>query len=179
MKKPPKCKQCGAEYVKRSMGQKVCGLECAIKYSREQKQKEEDVEHKKRKKAYKANDNTLQAKLAQDEFNKWIRWRDREKPCISCGKPPSKGKRNACHYKSVGARLDLRFNEDNVHGGCEKCNSYLGGNLAPYRVELIKRIGIVRVEALDVHREPQRLRAADYITIKQEYRYRLKNELQS
>jgi len=42
----------------------------------------------------------------------------------------------------------VRFNEDNVHLSCRKCNYFLAGNLIPYHIELINRIGEERVIAL-------------------------------
>ena len=83
---------------------------------------------------------------AIEVFNKWIRERDKERPCVSCG---SWNTEHASHYYSSGKHTNLRFNEDNVHLSCLKCNYFLHGNLIPYRQELIKRIGIERVEALD------------------------------
>jgi hypothetical protein len=56
---------------------------------------------------------------------------------------------NAGHYMSVGSTPELRFNEDNVHKQCERCNSYFSGNLVNYRRELINRIGVERVEFLE------------------------------
>jgi len=88
---------------------------------------------------------TLIAK-AQEVFNKFIRERDKNKPCISCGAFHTL---QAGHFYSAGHHNALRFNEDNVHGQCLRCNYYLSGNLSNYRVNLIKKIGIQRVEKLD------------------------------
>jgi hypothetical protein len=53
------------------------------------------------------------------------------------------------HYMSVGSTPELRFNEDNVHKQCERCNTFYSGNLINYRISLIDRIGIERVEFLE------------------------------
>ena len=87
----------------------------------------------------------LKAK-AQTVFNAWIRNRDKGKKCVSCG---SYNTEHASHYYSAGKHTNLRFNEDNVHLSCLKCNYFLHGNLIPYREELIRRIGLERVESLD------------------------------
>ncbi len=79
-------------------------------------------------------------------FNASIRERDKDLPCISCGKY---NQLQAGHYYSAGKHELLRFEEDNVHGQCIKCNYYLSGNLIKYREGLIKKIGIERVERLD------------------------------
>lgn len=78
-------------------------------------------------------------------FHKYIRERDKDFPCISCGKYTTL---QAGHFHSAGNHPITRFNEDNVHGQCKRCNYFLSGNLIPYQQELINRIGIDRVEAL-------------------------------
>ena len=78
-------------------------------------------------------------------FHKYIRERDKNLPCISCGKYTTL---QAGHFHSAGNHPITRFNEDNVNGQCKKCNYFLSGNLIPYQQELISRIGLDRVEAL-------------------------------
>lgn len=78
-------------------------------------------------------------------FNKFIRERDKDKGCISCGGRVE----DACHYYSAGHYSYLRFNEDNVHGGCTHCNKFLHGNLIEYRKGLVKKIGEERIKKLD------------------------------
>lgn len=85
-------------------------------------------------------------KKAQTVFNAWIRNRDHGQACISCG---SWTTNHASHYFSAGHYPGLRFNEDNVHASCLKCNYYLHGNLVHYREGLLKRIGQERVEKLE------------------------------
>lgn len=101
-------------------------------------------------------------KLAQKAFNEYIRARDYGKPCICCGKPiqwgttkTTGGVCDAGHYMSRGANCQHKFNEDNVHAQLKYCNSPrgLGGNYANYRIGLIKRIGLERVEALESDHE--------------------------
>jgi heterodisulfide reductase subunit B len=85
-------------------------------------------------------------KKAQVVFNKWIRERDKDEQCISC---PSRNTSTASHFYSAGHHNALRFNEDNVHISCHRCNYFLHGNLSEYRVRLEKRIGKERLDALD------------------------------
>ena len=82
---------------------------------------------------------------AQIVFNKWIRERDKDKGCISCGGPVE----NAGHYLSQGHNSAFRFNEVNVNGQCIRCNKFLHGNLIPYRQGLIKRYGEGKVLMLE------------------------------
>ena len=102
-----------------------------------------------RKKLFKASDIKLRKKAAQTAFNKFIRLRDEKESCISC-QNHHKGQYHAGHYKTTAARSDLRFNEDNCHKQCSACNNHLSGNIEHYRPNLIKKIGIKRVEALEV-----------------------------
>jgi hypothetical protein len=83
---------------------------------------------------------------AQNVFNAFIRRRDEGEPCISCGKYR---KLQAGHFYSAGKHNHMRFLEDNVWGQCLPCNYYLSGNLLKYRENLIRKIGLKRVEALD------------------------------
>jgi len=83
---------------------------------------------------------------AQIVFNKWIRERDKNLPCISCGSGiPSQ----ATHFYSAGHYNQLRFNEDNCHLGCVRCNYFLSGNLNEYRKRLEIKIGKERLRKLD------------------------------
>lgn len=92
---------------------------------------------------------------AQTVFNAYIRKRDADKPCITCGKYKIE---HACHFYSAGHYSALRFNEDNVHGGCLQCNYFKHGAGNEYRRNLIKRIGEVRILMLDSIATRQRLK---------------------
>jgi hypothetical protein len=82
---------------------------------------------------------------AQEVFNRFIRNRDREKGCISCGSEID----HAGHYLSAGHHGHLRFNEMNVNGQCLRCNNFLHGNLINYRQGLVKRYGEQKVLYLE------------------------------
>lgn len=96
-------------------------------------------------------------KEAQAEFNRWIRWRDRNEACICCGRPlrggcagaSSGGEYDAGHYRSVGSASHLRYTEANVHGQTKHCNRYGAGRAVDYRIGLIERIGRQAVESLE------------------------------
>jgi len=86
-------------------------------------------------------------KKTQFYFNKYIRLRDNEKPCISCD---SWNTAHASHFYSAGHYSTMRFNEDNCHASCVRCNTFEHGNLLMYRIRLIRRIGAARVTKLEV-----------------------------
>jgi hypothetical protein len=82
---------------------------------------------------------------AQTCFNKWIRERDKDKGCISCGAEITE----AGHYRSQGHYGSLRFNEINCNGQCSRCNRWLHGNLIEYRKGLISRYGEQKIVLLE------------------------------
>lgn len=89
-------------------------------------------------------------KIAQQVFNRYIRLRDKDKPCISCGVKAGNYRITAGHY-FPSTNKSVTFNEDNLHGQCWfNCNSSKSGNLSEYRIGLIERIGIERVEKLEI-----------------------------
>lgn len=79
----------------------------------------------------------LKAKL-QTVFNEYIRLRDKDKPCISCGqfKPLQAG-----HYFSVKGYDGLRFDDYNCWGECAGCNCFDESHLIGYGERLLERIG--------------------------------------
>lgn len=86
--------------------------------------------------------------ILQAVFNTYIRLRDKDRPCISCGCKTS-NKWDAGHFYPTTYSY-LRFDEDNVHKQCSKsCNMEKHGNMAEYRPRLIERIGLARVTRLD------------------------------
>lgn len=158
--KPPKqhkCKECGAYYIKFQSSQQVCSVACAMKMGKrkaeEKRKKMDKAERLVEKRRMKALKEKLKSrsdwlKELQTVFNKFIRLRDRDLPCISCGRF-HQGKYDAGHYRTVGGSPELRFNEDNVHAQCVPCNRHLHGNIANYRINLIEKIGVERVELLE------------------------------
>jgi len=56
---------------------------------------------------------------------------------------------DAGHYRSRGAAPHLRFNVFNCHAQSVKDNRHLSGNIVEYRMRLIERIGLERVERLE------------------------------
>lgn len=105
---------------------------------------------------------------AQAAFNKWIRLRDADRPCISCGRHHT-GKYDAGHYRSVGSNPALRFSELNVHKQCVPCNQHKSGNAVEYRIGLMARIGIEGVEWLEGKHEPKHYTIDDLQAIKKMY----------
>ena len=78
---------------------------------------------------------------AQDAFNAFIRYRDRNEPCIVCGtRHPAQYQ--AGHYYTRKSRPDLRFTEANCFSQCSQTNKYTSTDTAEkFRENVIARIG--------------------------------------
>lgn len=174
-----KCKHC-KEYVAAETGVKVpagffCSMNHAIEFARSKQKAEKNKRQRKEYREAKERLKTLSDHLreAQQAFNAYIRERDKNDPCISCGRF-HEGQYHAGHYLSVGARSNLRFDEKNVNKQCQPCNTHLSGNLVNYRIGLIKKIGKQAVEDLESDQELRRYRIEDAKRIKAEYREKLR-----
>ncbi|MCK2179426.1 recombination protein NinG [Hafnia paralvei] len=161
--KPKKCPICDKEFIPRNTIQKTCfSPSCSLEFVRRQNKLKDEREQRKQAKLSRAEIRKRKEKLktasdwnkeAQSAVNRFIFWRDYGKPCIACGKPLNYGVRggavDASHYRSRGSARHLRFNVFNIHAGCVRCNRELSGNIIPYRINLIEKIGIERVERLE------------------------------
>lgn len=127
--------------------------------------------HKAKKESLKTKGEHLRE--AQTAFNAYIRLRDAEEPCISCGKFHT-GQYHAGHYRSVGSSPELRFEPLNNHKQCAPCNNHLSGNLIKYRINLIEKIGLEKVEWLEGPHEPKRYTIEQIKEIKAHYRKRVR-----
>jgi hypothetical protein len=144
--KQKKCsvKACRKLFTPRSSTQQVCSWECAKAHTDALKAKKaasdakaSRVEHRAAKAKLKTRGDY--AGEAQSAINAYRRDITRELGCISCG--THNGKMNGGHYRSVGGAVECRFIEINIWCQCERCNSYLSGNLIEYRKRLLSIIG--------------------------------------
>src|SRR5574343_988009 len=81
-------------------------------------------------------------------FQRWIRNRDKDLPCISCRTNIS-DIWDGGHFKKAEIFSGVIFHEHNTNRQCRKCNHYLGGHESEYRKGLIERIGLENVENLE------------------------------
>ena len=163
------CRVCTVQFEPRRPLQAVCSPRCAMRHVRAEKTAQKR-QISARKEAAKPRSKWLAE--AQAAFNAWIRARDAGRGCISCG--THNGKANCGHYLSVGARPELRFNEANAALQCERCNTYLHGNLIAYRINLIERIGSGVVDWLEGPHLPAKWTVDELRAIRDDYRRRLK-----
>jgi hypothetical protein len=174
--KPKKCKNpaCGDSFVPQRLGQAVCGYKCGLAIKDVNQAKAGKAlaqigrrEIQVRKEKLKSRADHLRE--AQAVFNEWVRLRDADQPCISCGRH-HEGQYHAGHYRSVGANPELRFEPLNVWKQCAPCNTHLSGNLVNYRISLLQGIGAEKVEWLEGPHEPRKYTVEEIKTIKAEYR---------
>ena len=152
-----------------------CDINCATKYAFANKEKGEKIKHKEQKKEYNENKLSTRKRATKEACHAYIRLRDKNKPCICCGEPLGDDF-HAGHFWESGNFPFLRFNEDNIHGQKASCNIFKGGDSGFYRDNLIKRIGIERVEYLDNNRSNKtKLSADDYREIEKYYKDLIKN----
>lgn len=169
-----KCKNCKEPFTPmRSTLEKYCTkLDCIRVWVATEKEKQ----WKKQKAVKKEELMTVQdwVKIAQTAFNAYIRERDKGELCISCGNVPKKV--NAGHFWNANNHWSVRFDEDNVHVQCEYCNSFLSGNLLPYRANLISKIGFERYDVLEAKaKETRKYTIEELKEITRVYKEKLKN----
>jgi ribosomal protein L44E len=161
-----------------STTQKVCKWQCglAIKDANHDKARkaiasQERVEHREAKEKIKTKGD--HAKEAQQAFNEFIRLRDADLPCVSCGRH-HEGQWHAGHFRTVGSSPELRFEPLNCHRQCAPCNNHKSGDIVNYRIELVNRIGQDKVDWLEGPHEPKRYTIEDLKAIKAEYRAKVR-----
>ncbi|NTU49477.1 MAG: recombination protein NinG [Desulfobulbaceae bacterium] len=166
-----KCRVCKQPYVKLSLTHRACSPTCSIILVREDKDKRYRKETAEKKIQMRSRRDWV--KIAQSVFNQWVRVRDANLPCISCQRH-HEGQYHAGHYLSTGAHPELRFNEFNNNKQCSACNNHLSGNIALYRINLIKKIGLENVEWLEGQHEPKKYTVEDLKEIIANYKSKLK-----
>lgn len=174
------CVICKEMFCPRASFQKTCAPECAIAYVNLRKAKLE--KQKQAKEASLTRQQLINLKplkywidKAQKAVNDYVRERDRDLPCISCGRH-HKGQYHAGHYLSTKANPELRFDTSNIHKQCYVCNVELSGNISNYRKNLLEKIGLDELERLEGPHDTARYRKDDLIEIEEEYK-RLKKNL--
>jgi hypothetical protein len=174
-----KCKVCKKDNA--NPMNPVCSVPCAIEWAKTDnakayKEKAVRSETRQRKKVFVEKDRSYWIKKAQIEFNKFIRLRDKDEDCISCGvarkeTAVSTGSNfHAGHYKSRGAFPELRYDEENCHKQCAYCNNHLSGNVDNYRFGLIEKIGLDRVLLLEGPHKPKKYTIDELKDLIQHYR---------
>ena len=174
--KSKKCavRACRKPFVPAQSFQSWCSPECGVQIARDKQQKERTALAKIERKAIREAKERIKPraaymKEAQSVFNSWVRARDADQPCISCGRH-HQGKYDAGHYRSVGSNPALRFEPLNCHRQCVPCNQHKSGNAIEYRIGLVARIGADKVAWLEGWHEPKHYSIEELQAIKAKYR---------
>ena len=182
--KAKKCKQCKNPVVDESIAIRTplfifcsfeCGKDYAVAKSKAARKRLDNksakvarVKHKADKERIKPL-NKIKAE-AQASFNKYVRMRDFYDGCISCNKSKEEvetdqgwkvgGAWDAGHFKSRGAKKQLRFNLWNCKKQCKSCNAGSGkfaqkaATVADqYEINLRNKIGDEKVNWLNNNNE--------------------------
>ena len=175
-----RCKICKRSYEPHNSLQRACSPACALELVKRDNERKADRAAKESRKWVREQKERLKSRgdhtrEAQQAFNAYIRERDSDLPCISCGTYTA-GQYHAGHYRTTKAAPELRFDEANVHKQCAQCNNFDSGNIVEYRINLIKRIGQAEVDRLEGLTPPKHYTIDDLKAIKAKYRA-MKREL--
>lgn len=179
--KNPGCKKRYQPHPRARLHENWCSHDCAIailrikqQREREKQQREFDRETKRRKKALKSDTQLWREELkrAEKAVCWYVRVRDKERPCISCGRSVAEveagpfkpgGYWDGGHYLPKSTHPELRFNTDNVHKQCKTCNGgefYVRNSAkmaevkAGYDAGILAKIGPERLRRLTAPHPP-------------------------
>ena len=195
--KPKECKVCGTIFPPFNSLTKVCSTKCALELvekkneqilNRAIKSQQKVIRQARRERKEKLKRRQDWIKDLQVVFNKFIRLRDKDDPCISCGKYDHEindylvgGKWDCGHYLSVGAHPELRFTEFNANKQCKSDNAGAGkfahkNNTVTqnYRINLIAKIGQKNVDILEGPHKPLKLDINQIKTLIAVYKLKIK-----
>lgn len=179
-----KVKDCCNHFIPRNSMHSVCGPVCASRMVRDKRERQESQKLKEQRRKDRETRDRLKTrsdwiKDAQREFNRYVRLRDRGTCCISCGvvlalESSVGGGYDCGHFRSVGSAPHLRFDPDNAHGQCKKCNRYGAGRVVEYRQGLVSRLGVDVVERLESDQSARHYTIDDLKEIVRTYRAKWK-----
>ena len=188
IRREKKCRACPTRFVPTRPLQVACCPDCAQTIARRNREKAEKraatIERQKTRAALEALKTIPQLIAEADRaFCAWVRARDAGLPCICCGETAKSaaltgGEWDGGHYRSRGAASHLRYHEDNCHAQLKQCNRR-GWDLASYRANLIGRIGLEAVEALEQDSRAHKWTRDELREIRDTYRKKLRELLKA
>jgi hypothetical protein len=185
----PKKRKCGNQACRKPFEtfdgmRSWCSFDCGAVIAQEALAKKKGREAKAERAQDKAKKEALQPRkwwLAKTKkaVHAYIRARDEGEFCITCDTVLVKigrvgGDYDAGHFRSVGSAKHLEFEEDNIHGQCKQCNMHEAGKAVDYRINLIQRIGLERVEALEADNRPRHYSIEDLQALEVKFKQKLK-----
>lgn len=188
IRREKKCKACPTRFIPSRPFQVACCPACAQAIAQRNREKAEKraatIERQQTRAALEALKTVPQLMAEADRaFCAWVRARDAGLPCICCGETAKSssltgGDWDAGHYRSRGAASHLRYDERNCHAQLKQCNRR-GWDLASYRANLIGRIGLEAVEALEQDNRTHKWTRDELREIRDTYRRKLRELLKA
>ena len=188
VRREKKCRVCPTRFVPTRPLQVACCPDCAQTIARRNREKAEKraatIERQKTRAALEALKTVPQLIAEADRaFCAWVRARDAGLPCICCGETAKSssltgGEWDGGHYRSRGAASHLRYDERNCHAQLKQCNRR-GWDLASYRANLIVRVGLEAVEALEQDNRTHKWTRDELREIRDTYRKKLRELLKA
>lgn len=188
VRREKKCRACPTRFVPTRPLQVACCPDCAQTLARRNREKAEKraatTERQKTRAALEALKTIPQLIAEADRaFCAWVRARDAGLPCICCGEAAKSssltgGEWDAGHYRSRGAASHLRYHPDNASAQRKRCNRR-AFDVASYRANLIARIGLERVEALEQDNRTHKWTRDELREIRDTYRRKLRELLKA
>lgn len=162
------CKHCGERFDPEDMYRPPAGLFCTVGHALAYARKKEEAKREKQRKAdrkvqRKADTEKRKALMTRSQWykrlerlvNQYVRWRDRDEPCCTCGTTNPAIKYDAGHFYTVAARSDIRFELTNIHKQCSRnCNQYGAGMRNEYEKFIARKYGAAHVDFLKIRQRP-------------------------
>ena len=161
------CKSCKQKFQPERQFQTTCSIECAIAYTNELQRKKKlkaTQTINKEKKEHRANDRVILKELAQKLINQYARMRDKKERGLvrcTCGHRES-GQFDGGHFLPTSGYSAIRYNTNQIHLQCKKCNRFNGGMPKEYRLFMIARYGVEYVEKLESTKNQTRQYSTEY-----------------
>ncbi len=158
--RPKKCKHCGEMFQPFNSIEKMCSTACILAGLAGMKKKDIGRAERSRKKAKTAKSKELRTRLDWYSrlgtlVNQYVRWRDRDEPCCTCGTTNPNIKYDAGHFHTKKARPDIRFELTNIHRQCsQRCNVYGSGMRNEYEKFIADKYGPEHVDWLAEQKRP-------------------------
>lgn len=139
-------------------------MECRISYANKhlnKKAKEKKTKARVELRQFNNSDVKGRIKVAKQVVQEYARLRDINEPCISCRKPTAI-QWDGGHFMNAEFHSKVRFNTNNIHKQCSHCNDFSASNALNYRIHLINKIGLEKVEWLEQQKGVQKY-TAEYL----------------
>lgn len=138
--KRKRCKVCNELFLSYNTLQKVCSPKCAIEFNKRKVKADKYTINNLIKEKKERESLSRAIRFTTLKVHKYVRLRDKGKPCISCD-CEWHDDFQAGHFYSAGKYTSIKFDLDNINGQCPQCNIFNEGEHDRYALSLPNRIG--------------------------------------